>query len=390
MSKVKDIIVLVGSATGSALALIRSIKKEVDCKAFILCTNQNAAKIISTSIFVDEVKLISSANEEEYVQNIKDWYERKSFNEKPILYFTYDTACFYINNNREWFEERFKICLPSTDIIKTFTQKGLAEKKAAETGLVVPKTEILEKLDDAKLISESFNFPVILKPRATYLNNGIGFKIKVISKKDDFLAFAEKSILNGYSLLCQEFIPGGDDVSYYYLFYRAIDGSIVDNMGRKTLQSTPQGGIMAKGLVENNNELVLISRKFLNRIDYKGIGGIEFKKYNEKFYFIEMSTRLEGFYKIAEISNSPLSLLSYYDLSHNIKKRDALLNSKQNDGMMYMDFIPTLVTKVKSRKYISFIGDVFNAIFSPKTKLNVFSMSDPKPFFLTLKNLIVR
>jgi len=179
-------------------------------------------------------------------------------------------------------------------------------------------------------------------------------------------------------------------VSYYYLFYRANDGSIIENIGRKTLQSTPNGGIMAKGIVEYNTELATISRGFLNKIDYKGIGGIEFKKYNEKFYFIEMSTRLEGFFKIAEISNSPLSLLSYYDLSHNIKKRDALLNSKQNDGMMYMDFIPTLVTKVKSRKYISFIGDVFNAIFSPKTKLNVFSMSDPKPFFLTLKNLIVR
>ena len=55
-----------------------------------------------------------------------------------------------------------------------------------------------------------------------------------------------------------------------------------------------------------------------------------------------------------------------------------------------MDFIPTLVTKIKSRKYISFIRDVFNAIFSPKTKLNVFSMSDPKPFFLTLKSLIVK
>jgi hypothetical protein len=93
-----DIVITVGSAIGSPLELVRSIKKEIACKAYILCTNQNAAKIISTSIFVDEVKLISSANEEEYVQNIKDWYERKSFNEKPILYFTYDTACFYINN----------------------------------------------------------------------------------------------------------------------------------------------------------------------------------------------------------------------------------------------------------------------------------------------------
>ena len=385
-----DIVITVGSAIGSALELVRSIKKEIACKAYILCTNQNAAKIISTSIFVDEVKLISSANEEEYVQNIKDWYERKSFNEKPILYFTYDTACFYINNNREWFEERFKICLPSTDIIKTFTQKGLAEKKAAEAGLVVPKTKILEKLDDAKLISESFNFPVILKPRATYLNNGIGFKIKVISKKDDFLAFAEKSILNGYSLLCQEFIPGGDDVSYYYLFYRAIDGSIVDNMGRKTLQSTPQGGIMAKGLVENNNELVLISRKFLNRIDYKGIGGIEYKKNNGKYYFIEMSTRLEGFYKIAEISNSPLSLVSYYDLTENKEALQKAVSSKQMDGFIYMDFITTIATRIKSHKYFKLIGELLTIVFDKKVKLNIYSRFDPKPFWLSLKTLIFK
>ena len=165
MSKVKDIIVLVGSATGSALALIRSIKKEVDCKAFALCTNANATKVIGASKYVNKSIQINDGSEENYIASIKKWYAKQSFDEKPILYFTYDTACFYINNNREWFEERFKICLPSTDIIKTFTQKGLAEKKAAEAGLVVPKTKILEKLDDAKLISESFNFPVILKPR---------------------------------------------------------------------------------------------------------------------------------------------------------------------------------------------------------------------------------
>lgn len=385
-----DIVITVGSAIGSPLELVRSIKKEIDCKAYILCTNQKAAKIISTSIFVDEVKLISSANEEEYVQNIKDWYESKSFNEKPIFYFTYDTACFYINNNREWFEERFKICLPSTDIIKTFTQKGLAEKKAAEAGLVVPKTKILEKLVDAKLISESFNFPVILKPRATYFNNGIGFKIKVISRKEDFLVFAEKSILNGYSLLCQEFIPGGDDVSYFYLFYRALDGSILDNMGRKTLQSTPKGGIMAKGLVEYNEELTEISRNFLNNIDYKGIGGIEYKKFNNKYYFIEMSTRLEGFFKIAEISKSPLSLASYYDLTESKEAFQKAISSKQTDGYVYMDFIATITARIKSRKYFKLIRDLLTIVFDKKVKLNIYSRFDSKPFWLSLKTLIIK
>lgn len=58
--------------------------------------------------------------------------------------------------------------------------------------------------------------------------------------------------------------------------------------------------------------------------------------------------------------------------------------------MVYMDFISTLVTKIKQRKYFSFIKDVGKAMFSSKTKLNVFSTDDPKPFFMTLKNLIAR
>lgn len=387
----KNIIILVGSANGSALALIQAIKKEAACKTYVLCTNKRTAEIIASSKYINEVHIISSSDDEAtYVGEIKEWYATKSFEEKPILYFTYDTACYYIDNNRKWFEEKFELCLPSSKIIKTFTQKGLAEVNALEAGLTVPKTQIIDTREDIDKVINSFSFPIILKPRATYLKANIGFKIKVIETKEEFLLETTNLINQNNTLLCQEFIPGGNNTSFYYLFYRGSNGVKNENIGKKTLQSTPNGGIMLQGIVEYDSTLSEICHNFLNRIDYKGIGGIEFKKYNDKFYFIEMSTRLEGFYKIAEVSNSPLSLLSYYDLSNNVERRDALINSKQNDGMVYMDFIPTLVTKIKSRKYISFIRDVFTAIFSPQTKLNVFSMSDPKPFFLTLKNLIVR
>lgn len=55
-----------------------------------------------------------------------------------------------------------------------------------------------------------------------------------------------------------------------------------------------------------------------------------------------------------------------------------------------MDFIPTLVTKIKSRKYIFFVGDISTSMISPKSKLNVLSMNHLEPFFLILKKLIVR
>lgn len=385
----KDIVITAGTAVGSVLQLARSIKKEVSCKAFVLCTDYRTSKVIKSSKDIDEVIHINNLNEKEYISSIKEWYEEVEFSEKPILYFTTDTSCFYIDNDRKWFEDRFELCLPSSEIIKTYTQKGLAEVSASQAGLTVPKTQIIDSEQDIIKVLESFSFPIILKPRATYLKANIDFKIKVIEDKEEFILESTKQIIQNNSLLCQEFIPGGDNTSFYYLFYRAKDGTIYENIGRKTLQSTPSGGIMVKGLVEYNSELSKICSDFLNKIDYKGIGGIEFKKYNDKFYFIEMSTRLEGFFKIAEISNTPLSLLSYYDLS-NIEEQKELKKTKQKDGIVYMDFISMLVVRIKNRKFLSLIRDVYSAVLSPKTKLNVFSNSDSKPFFLTLRNLITR
>ncbi|HHX69933.1 MAG TPA: hypothetical protein GX708_18045, partial [Gallicola sp.] len=217
----KNIIILVGSANGSALALIQAIKKEAACKTYVLCTNKRTAEIIASSKYINEVHIISSSDDEAtYVGEIKEWYATKSFEEKPILYFTYDTACYYIDNNRKWFEEKFELCLPSSEIIKTYTQKGLAEVSAFEAGLTVPKTQIIDTKEDIDKVINSFSFPIILKPRATYLKANIGFKIKVINTKEEFLLETTNLIHQNNTLLCQEFIPGGNNTSFYYLFYR--------------------------------------------------------------------------------------------------------------------------------------------------------------------------
>src|SRR5699024_1210655 len=133
-----------------------------------------------------------------------------------------------------------------------------AEIKAAESGLTVPNTQLIENNGDIQAVLSKFQFPIILKPRATYLKEGLNFKIKVIHNKDEFTLFATKHIDNRNTLLCQEFIPGGNDTSYYYLFYRNKHGDIFENIGRKTLQSTSDGGIMLKGITKYNAELSVI------------------------------------------------------------------------------------------------------------------------------------
>lgn len=377
----KDIVITVGSAKGSALALIRAIKKEIICDAYVLCTDPKTAEIISASKFVKEVHLIVAGTEKEYVNEIKKWYVTKVFDVKPILYFTFDNACYYIDNHRQWFDDNFTMCLPSSQIIQTFTQKGKAESAAINTGLTVPRTQIVDTREDVERVINSFSFPIIIKPRATYLKGDVNFKIKVFADKVIFIREIEQLIDNKNSLLCQEFIPGGNDAAWYYLFYRDSNGIIYNNMGRKTLQSSSNGGFMLKGRSEYNEDLTQICHAFLDKIDYRGIGGVEFKYYNNKYYFIEMSTRLEGFYQITEDSGVPLSIISYYDLS---SKRDSLLrykNLKQKDGIEYVDLIPFIVDRKKSKKILSLAFEILDILFSNKTNPNVYSRSDKKPFF---------
>lgn len=372
----RSVVIIANTAVGSVLSVAQAIGSKINCKVYVICSDKKTSSIFETSKFIDEVLYVDAINSQDYLEQIKAWTLIKKFNEKPVLYSSTDTSCYYINHNRSWFEENFILSLPSEEIIYNFTKKGLAEKKAESSGLSVPKTIVIKSKEDIFKVIEKFKFPIILKPQATYLNNNINFKIKVIDDKQKFINFFSEIYNEG--ILCQEFIPGGDDVSYYYIFYRSKNKRIYKNMGRKVLQSTPKGGIMFKGKSEYNDDLSLICEKFLESINYTGIGGIEFKKYGNKFYFIEMSVRLEGFFKIAEISGKSLALISYSDLANERLIDDA--NETQKDGYMYIDTIPLFISYLKNRKFTSIFLDLIKLFLNSKVFSNTFSQKDFKPF----------
>lgn len=385
----KSVIIIANEAIGSVLTVAQAIGSKVNCKVYIICSDKKTSSILQTSNFINEVLHIDAVNSKDYLEQIKTWTLSKKFEEKPILYSSTDTSCYYLNQDRSWFEANFILSFPSEEIINNFTKKGLAEQKAELAGLSVPKTKLIENKEDILEVVEKFNFPIILKPQATYLNSNINFKIKVIDDKENFVNFFRK-IKNNEAIICQEFIPGGDDVSYYCIFYRSKNKKIYKNIGKKILQSTPKGGIMFKGRSEFNKELSLICEEFLKNIDYCGIGGIEFKKYDNKFYFIEMSVRLEGFFKIAEISGKSLALISYSDLA-DIVMTDKI-NETQKDGYIYIDTIPLFISYLKNRMFASIILDSIKLFFNPKVFANTFSKKDIKPFIkqvlILLKNKI--
>lgn len=372
-----DLVITAGTAVGSVLALAEAIKKDIQCKVYVLCTDKKTTSIIASSRFVDEATLIDSQQNGGYVQSIKNWYQTKNFMKVPVLYSTTDTSCFLINKEREWFEKHFKLSLPSSEIIETYTQKGLAEIAASKAGVVVPKTLILTKKTDLKKKLNGFQFPVILKPKATYLKGNIDFKIKVINDLFTLKKETEKYLLADDELLCQEYIPSGDGATYFYLFYRSRTGKVISCMGEKTLESTQKGGIMLKGVSKYDAELDQQCKSFLSNINYYGLGGLEFKSNKGIYYFIEMNVRVEGILKVAESSGVPISLCSYKNLTQGFVES----NFKQVDSVLYIAWLPTMFNHLQNKRIIAFLKDFNLSIFHPKYCLNIFSIYSPTPFF---------
>lgn len=376
----KDIIVI-GNSTGSTLAIIRSIKKKFKINAYVICLNKSLSQFFLSSKYVnDAIELFSDFHVELFIE-IQEWFNKKNFIEKPIIYATNDDACLLIDNHRDWFELNTILSIPSSSIIKTYNFKGFAECDAEKNGLLIPKTIKINTKNDAAKVLNSFNFPLIIKPSSSQSKKIIDFKAKIFDDKSTFQLAIDKLLSEKKSVICQEFIPGEDDQVFYYLFYRNAGGEIFENVGVKILQSPPKNGIMAIGVTAFNKQISSICKSFLKKINYEGIGGIEFKQYNGNYYFIEMSTRPEGFHLISEISGVPLSLISYNDYC-NLKIN---MSYAQEEGIKYINIIPLLEARKLQRKYFFFILEIIAYLFQRKTYFNIIDFSDLKPFLKLVK-----
>jgi predicted ATP-grasp superfamily ATP-dependent carboligase len=380
----KNVVIFAGSALGSVLAIAQNVKEESKINSYVVCINSKYASVFNASKYVTESINISGGTDIELFNKFNGWFSQKDFSTKPILFFTTDTSCLFADKYREWFENHFHLTIPSSPILNTYNFKGEAEKDAEKNGLTVPKTQLINLVEHVNKIANSFTFPVIIKPTSSQTKKSIGFKVEIIKNAERFKSIVLPIIRKDKALLCQEYIPGNDKKVHYYIFYRDARGNVFDTMGIKTLQSPPNGGIMAKGISKYNAEIAQMSRNFLAKIDYEGIGGIEYKEYNGQYYFIEMSTRPEGFFLISEKAGVPITKIVSKTLSENVEYKVY----QQKDRIKYIDLLSTLAARRSSKKYFSLFVDYFDAVFNPKTYINTFKLNDMMPFFTHIKILL--
>lgn len=302
-----------------------------------------------------------------------------------------DRMCTYIAECRATFSDEYDICMASDDIVLSMLDKKRASALAKEAGLEVPQTHSAASIAQLESLAQTCGFPVIIKPTWWRKTGKKFLKVERCDSKQQLLDIGNQLIRNGAAILIQEYIPGGDDTLDIYMFYRTRDGQTIHGCtGRKLRQIPPRAGVMASGKAMPLPHVAQMSEALLNHTDYRGLGGIEFKRHGQKSYFIEMSVRPEGFHTLAIKAGVDLPWLAYSDMVRgdsnqrpNTQKKACYINIRSHISLWH-----------KHRKEVPAIREMLKILCLGRTQFDLWSLRDPAPWFAVtmgwLKELLTR
>ncbi len=258
---------------------------------------------------------------------------------------------------------------PNSNHIEDFGLKHTARQIAKDNDVpLLEGSELLESLDEAKVTANNIGYPVMLKSTAG--GGGIGMS----------LCFSEDELVDAFDgvikLAGSNFSNSGVFLEKYIQTARHIEVQIFgDGLGniktlgerdcsiqrrnQKVIEETPAPNISD----ELREELYEASYKLAKAVDYKSAGTVEYiyDTKTDKFYFLEVNTRLqvehgiteevcgvdlvEWMIRIAAGDNKPL-----LDYKHNPKGHAIEVRVYAEDGGKNFQPSTGLITKVELPK----------------------------------------
>jgi len=202
---------------------------------------------------------------------------------------------------------KIKFIGPSSKLIKMMGDKIQAKLIAKKYGLpVIEGSEGgISDLNEAKQIIQSIGYPILIKAAG----GGGGKGMKIVNKEEEF----ENLFLTAKSEAKKFF---GNDEVYIEKFFqnpRHIEVQILSGKNRtihlherdcsvqrrhqKLIEETPSPILTD----ELRKDLFEKTVKMVSQIGYEGAGTVEFIYENNKFYFLEMNTRVQVEHPVTEV-----------------------------------------------------------------------------------------
>lgn len=235
----------------------------------------------------------------------------------PILFMTEEKTVTTVSEARTRVQAVTRIVLPEHQRLMSLMHKQRFQSLAEQTGALIPRVVHLKcEADLSKLID--LRFPCVLKPAYKHHGYGIRFKKAYVIKSAHEAALLYEEIAPVLAdIVVQEWVEGGDDDIYFNLQYIGEDGRLVVSFpGRKIRSWPPRIGGTASCLPawEHAEELEKLTYSFFRKVDFVGMGSMEFKRdrHDGRFYMIEPTVARTDFQEeVATINGVNLPLAAY-------------------------------------------------------------------------------
>jgi len=377
------VVVVAGSDWGGTLGTIRSLGRR-GVPVHVI-SGKKQRPVYASSRYVREVIPLDTDGPRDMVADgVVAWAEKRKVAVKPLLVPHSDWSCADIVRQRARVEEYFRLAMPSTELVMGLQNKAEACALAEEHGLDVPPYASVASPEDLRIALERTGCPAVMKPLQWSAAGERPFRVVKVDRASEFMEKGAELLRSGATLIVQQYVPGEDQTIEVCMFYRSLDGRQAWMCtGFKKRQFPPGQGIMAYGEARDLPELAGKSRRFIEGLDYRGLGGIEFKRCKGKDYFIEMSTRPEAFHALAIRAGVDLPWYAYSDV---VLGRPEGRGDKQSRAC-YVDEAALLGLLRHHRREVALFREVRPYLFRRNTVFALWDMGDLLPwvFFLAMR-----
>lgn len=327
----------------------------------------------------------------------------KSLPEKAVLFPVSDFDVILCSEERSTLERYFISVFPDHPKLEDLLKKDGLHKVAEKCGIESPALHQVHKESDIDHIADGLTFPVILKP--IFSNSWLLPEIVSLLKDHPLSNPPKVALCNNAQelrskyreiakydprMIIQEVIPGEDWRLYYACFYLNRDSKVLAFFAGQKLRTLPVGfgsGTYVRSI--DDKDLRELSIKLLHGSQYKGLGGVEFKKdpRDGNFKLIEFNARF-GLW-------DSLSIKCGVDLPY-IAYRDALhlpVDSKQIEyrkEVFWIDFERDFRAFLIYRKQGLITFWEWIKSFRGELMWSVFSITDIKPSVISIASIYDR
>jgi len=297
--------------------------------------------------------------------------------ENPVLFPMNDNMVRVLANHWEplrnlyllsWAENRMAVL--------SLLDKINLESHCKERDLLYPETFYLNSVEDILEFKNTKNYPLILKPSKPLSS----FKVKLVHSYDELCQLVAEHNTE-FPLLLQRWIPGKDSSIFFGALY--LDkGKVVAHFEGRKLRSQPLAlGQTTVAISYPSEEIYLDSLKFFEGMNLSGSVSVEFKRDSQgSLWVIEPTVGRTDYWIDCCVKNGvDFPVIEYYQQS-----KIPLPYFHQNNTSIWYD------VSRDPYAYLAIICNDKSTLFTKKAAFVYFSLCDLRPFFASLKLLLLR